>query len=51
MQKNTSVRGDEVVLREKGRGIARAFELIASLPEDFFAEEREDSPPQRRKGL
>jgi antitoxin VapB len=42
-------RGDEVVLREKGWGMSRAFELLASLPEDFFAEGRRDEPPQRRK--
>ncbi len=30
-------RGKEIVLREKSRGLGRAFELLASLPEDFFA--------------
>jgi antitoxin VapB len=43
-------RGDELVLREKARGMARAFELLASLPDDE-AEAREDAPPQSRKGL
>jgi antitoxin VapB len=43
-------RGDEVVLREKSKGMARAFELIASLPIDDLAEERDD-PPQERAGL
>ena len=43
-------RGDEVVLREKSRGMARAFELIASLPIEDLAEER-DLPPQEREGL
>ena len=46
-----SRRGDEVVLREKTRGMERAFELLASLPDDFYAEGREDPPPQTRKGL
>jgi antitoxin VapB len=46
-----SRRGDEVVLREKTRGMERAFELLASLPDDFYAEDREDPPPQTRKGL
>jgi antitoxin VapB len=44
-------RGDEVVLREKPRGLERAFELLTSLPDDFYAEERSDLPPQKRKGL
>ncbi|HUZ31986.1 MAG TPA: type II toxin-antitoxin system VapB family antitoxin [Xanthobacteraceae bacterium] len=43
-------RGDEVVLREKSKGMARAFELIASLPIDDLADERDD-PPQERDGL
>ena len=40
-------RGSEIVLREKPRGMARAFELLADLP-DF---ERNETPPQKRKGL
>ncbi len=44
-------RGDEIVLREKGRGLSRVFELLASMPDDFFAEGRRDDPPQTRKGL
>ncbi|HXW42749.1 MAG TPA: type II toxin-antitoxin system VapB family antitoxin [Xanthobacteraceae bacterium] len=43
-------RGDEVVLREKSKGMARAFELIASLPIEDLADER-DAPPQEREGL
>lgn len=43
-------RGDDVVLREKRRTLARAFDILASLPEDFLAE-REDKPPQKRRGL
>ncbi|WP_395678010.1 antitoxin [Inquilinus sp.] len=42
-------RGDEVVLREKPRGMARAFELLASLPDD--GEDRGDLPPQSRDDL
>jgi antitoxin VapB len=41
-------RGEEVVLREKRGTMARAFELLASLPGEF---ERKDDPPQKRKGL
>ncbi len=43
-------RGDEVVLREKSRGMERAFEIIANLPIEDLAEER-DAPPQEREGL
>lgn len=44
-------RGDEIVLREPSHGLARAFELLASLPEDFFTGGREDAPPQTRDEL
>lgn len=40
-------RGDEIVLRETPRTLADAFELLAAI--DTF--EREDTPPQKRKGL
>ena len=40
-------RGDEIVLREKTRGLRRAFDLLASLPDDCFTE-RSDAPPQKR---
>ena len=44
-------RGDEIVLREPVKGLARAFELLASLPDDFLPEGRQDLPPQHREGL
>ena len=44
-------RGDEIVLREKRKGLVRALELLQSLPDDMFPEGRKDEPPQRRKGL
>lgn len=44
-------RGQEIILREPAKGLARAFELLANLPEDFLPEGRQDSPPQERKGL
>jgi len=44
-------RGDELVLREKRRGLGRAFELLASLPDDFMQDGRVDLPPQKRAGL
>ena len=43
-------RGDEIVLRERGKGLARAFEILANLPEDFLPQGRQDSPPQERNG-
>ncbi len=44
-------RGDEIVLREKAKGMTRAFDLLAGLPDDFMADGRQDAPPQKRKGL
>lgn len=44
-------RGDEIVLKEKGKGMATAFHLLADLPDDFFQEGREDAPPQKRRKL
>lgn len=44
-------RGQEIVLREPGKGLARAFELLASLPDDFLCEGLQDAPPQPREGL
>jgi antitoxin VapB len=40
-------RGGEIVLREKPKSLARAFELLCELPDV----EREDDPPQEREGL
>lgn len=44
-------RGDELVLREKMRGLERAFYLIAEL--DFLGglKNRKKDMPQKRKGL
>ena len=40
-------RGEEIVLREKPRGLARAFELLAEMPIDVEAIERaRKEPPQ-----
>ena len=44
-------RGDEIVLREPAKGLARAFELLTELPDDFLAEGRRDIPPQHREEL
>ena len=44
-------RGNEIVLREKDDDMVRAFDLIASLPDDLVLAGRKDDPPQKRKGL
>jgi antitoxin VapB len=45
-------RGNEIVLREPFKGLARAFELLTELPDDFLAEGRQDDvPSQHREGL
>ena len=44
-------RGDEIVLRPVHRSAVAAFDLLASLPEDFMADGREDLPPQEREEL
>ncbi len=41
--------GNDVILREKPKNLKHAFELLTSLPEDFFSESREDSLPQDRE--
>lgn len=46
-----SRRGDEIILREKRGSMTRAFDLLASLPEDLTLEGREKDKPQKRKGL
>jgi antitoxin VapB len=44
-------RGNEIVLREKDDNMVRAFDLLASLPEDLDLAGRKDAPPQKRKDL
>ena len=44
-------RGDEVVLREKRRNLREAFEILASMPDDFFEDGRQDEPPEVRDSL
>jgi antitoxin VapB len=44
-------RGDEIILREKDGDMTRAFDLIASLPEDLDLAAHRDDPPQKRKDL
>jgi antitoxin VapB len=44
-------RGEEIVLRKTTENLARAFELLASLPAEGFLDERTDPLPQKRKRL
>ena len=44
-------RGDDIILREKDGTMARAFDLLAGLPDDLDLAGREKDPPQKRKGL
>ncbi len=44
-------RGNEIVLREKENNIARVFEILAGLPDDFDIPDRHKDFPQQRKGL
>lgn len=41
-------RNDEIVIREIPKNLGQAFKLLTQLPEDFFAEGREDNLPQHR---
>ncbi len=44
-------RGEEIVLRERPANAAAIFDALASLPDDFMAGGREDTPPQQREEL
>ena len=43
-------RGDEVVLRKVPKNLSAAFDLLATMPDDFMAEGRIDPPAQKRAG-
>lgn len=42
-------RNGDVIIREIPQTLARAYELLTQLPNDFFAEDRKDSLPQKRE--
>jgi antitoxin VapB len=44
-------RGEEVVLRKQKRNLGPALAILRALPDDFMADGREDSPPQKREPL
>jgi len=46
-----SRRGDEIILREPKHSLADAFDALASMPVDFFADGRKDPPPEEREDL
>ena len=41
-------RGDELILRPKRKNLLEALDILASLPNDFMEDGREDLPPQER---
>lgn len=44
--------GDDILIRQpKTRSVRSAIEALTRMPEDFFAERRDDPPPQEREGL
>jgi antitoxin VapB len=44
-------RGDEVVLRKKPQNLAKVFELLTSLSDDFMEKGRRQLPVQERESL
>ena len=44
-------RGEEVVLRKQKPNLSRALAILRALPDDFMADERQDSPPHKREPL
>jgi antitoxin VapB len=44
--------GEDILIRQpKSVSLMDAFKALASMPDDFFAEGRVDTPPQEREGL
>lgn len=41
-------RGNEIVLRKKPKNLARVFDLLTGMSDDFMAEGREQPPIQKR---
>lgn len=44
-------RGNEIILRESPTSAAAIFDALATLPDDFMRDGREDTPPQEREAL
>ena len=43
--------GNDIVLRQVPSDAAAVFDLLSSLPADFLADGRQDTPPQEREGF
>ena len=43
--------GNDIVLRQVPVNAAAVFDLLSSLPDDFMAEGRQDTPPQEREAF
>lgn len=43
--------GNDIVLRQVLINAAAVFDLLSSLPDDFMAEGRQDTPPQEREAF
>ena len=41
-------RGDELIIRPKQKNLAKAFQLVTEMSDDFMKDGREDSAPQER---
>lgn len=41
-------RNNDLVIRELPQNLSNAFVLLTKLPDDFFADGRQDLPPQER---
>lgn len=41
--------GDEIILRKPIANLAEAFDILTSLPDDFFQDGRDDPPPWSRE--
>lgn len=44
-------RGDEIVLRERPLNGAAVFDALASFPDDFMVDGRDDASPQERESF
>ena len=43
--------GNDIVLRQTPTSAAAVFDLLTSLPDDFMADGRNDTPPQEREAF
>ena len=43
--------GDDIVLRQTPGNAAAVFDLLTTLPADFLAQGRDDTPPQEREAF